>query len=126
MFSIIYPQTGNRRDDPRLTMMRAAEPAFHRASGSEAPRCARRLHVMYHHAPKVYEAVPCHRAPPVPTTPRGTHAHLLEVAAARRLRSAERRRACRPEDAIYWKAVAPAAVSKACALRVSDGFAALP
>lgn len=59
-------------------------------------------------------------------TPRGRHAQLLAIAAARRLRSIERTGLGRTEDAGYWKAVAPAAVFKAAELRAGDDFAALP
>jgi len=57
---------------------------------------------------------------------RGAHAHLLEVAAARRLRAAQRQIVQRFEDADYWKTVAPAALAKARNLRKAPGFAALP
>jgi hypothetical protein len=59
-------------------------------------------------------------------TARSSHAHMLDVAAARRLRAVERRRAQRQEDADYWKAVAPAALAKARALREDRSFAPLP
>lgn len=59
-------------------------------------------------------------------TPRGRHAQLLTIAAARRLRCVERAGVGRPEDAEYWKAVAPTAVFKAAELRASDDFATLP
>lgn len=59
-------------------------------------------------------------------TPRGRHAQLLTIAAARRLRSVERDSLGRTEDAIYWKAVAPSAVFKATELRAGDDFPALP
>ncbi len=65
-------------------------------------------------------------APEPRQTPRGRHAHLLEVAAARRKRCIERFGLGRTEDAVYWKAVAPSAVFKACELRVSGDLAALP
>jgi hypothetical protein len=65
-------------------------------------------------------------APAPRQTPRGRHAHLLEVAAARRKRCIERFGLGRTEDAVYWKAVAPSAVFKACELRVSGDLAALP
>jgi hypothetical protein len=64
--------------------------------------------------------------PPVIATARGVHAHMLDVAAARRLRAAERGRSHRLEDASYWKAVAPAALAKARGLRCAAGFARLP
>lgn len=63
---------------------------------------------------------------PIQPTARSAHAHMLEVAAARRLRSLERAAALRPEDAGYWKAVAPAALAKARALREERSFAPLP
>ena len=63
---------------------------------------------------------------PVADTARSSHAHLLDVAAARRLRAVERQRAQRQEDADYWKAVAPAALAKARAVRQQRGFAPLP
>lgn len=59
-------------------------------------------------------------------TPRALHARLLENAAQRRLRGAERKRAQRPEDADYWLHAAPVAVKKACALREDRSFAPLP
>lgn len=65
-------------------------------------------------------------APQPRQTPRGRHAHLLEVAAARRRRCIERFGLGRLEDAVYWKAVAPSAVFKAAEVRAGDDFAALP
>jgi len=65
-------------------------------------------------------------APEPRQTPRGRHAHLLEIAAARRLRCVERAGLGRSEDAGYWKAVAPTAVFKAAELRAGDDFATLP
>lgn len=59
-------------------------------------------------------------------TPRGRHAQLLTIAAARRLRSVERASLGRAEDAGYWKAVAPTAVFKAAELRAGSGFGMLP
>ncbi len=59
-------------------------------------------------------------------TPREEHAHMLAVAAARRLRAAERLGVQRHEDAEYWKAVAPSAVNKAAALREHPSFSRLP
>lgn len=59
-------------------------------------------------------------------TPRGRHAQLLTIAAARRLRSIERTSLGRIEDAGYWKAVAPAAVFKAAELRAGEDFGELP
>lgn len=72
------------------------------------------------------QAVPLRAHYPAPVTARSTHAHLLEVAAARRLRALERAGAHRTEDADYWKAVAPAALAKARALREARIFATLP
>ncbi|MDO8296759.1 MAG: hypothetical protein Q7T19_10020 [Caulobacter sp.] len=65
-------------------------------------------------------------APQPVQTPRGRHAQLLTIAAARRLRCIERTGLGRTEDAVYWKAVAPSAVFKAAELRAGDDFAALP
>jgi len=61
-----------------------------------------------------------------PLTPRALHARLLQNAALRRMRGAERRRANRPEDADYWLHAAPVAVLKAVALRTEGGLARLP
>ncbi len=72
------------------------------------------------------QAVPTRPDYPATATARSTHAHMLEVAAARRLRALERANAHRDEDAEYWKAVAPAAIAKARALREERSFAALP
>ncbi|MDP1631446.1 MAG: hypothetical protein Q8L66_08510 [Caulobacter sp.] len=65
-------------------------------------------------------------APAPLQTPRGRHAQLLTIAAARRLRSIERAALHRAEDAGYWKAVAPTAVFKAAELRAGRTFACLP
>ena len=65
------------------------------------------------------------RRPPVQPTARSEHARLLTVAAARRLRSKERAGLGRLDDALYWKEVAPVALSKAARLR-RDGLPALP
>jgi hypothetical protein len=59
-------------------------------------------------------------------TPREEHAHLLFVAAARRLRAAERQGLQRHEDAEYWKSVAPSAVNKAHGLREHPSFQPIP
>jgi len=59
-------------------------------------------------------------------SPRALHARLLENAALRRRRGAERRRSRRPEDADYWLGAAPMAVRKAGALREQTSFAPLP
>jgi hypothetical protein len=84
---------------------------------------------MLHSYPDTHTAVPAplsRESLPVQPTARSAHAHMLEVAAARRLRSVERAAALRPEDAGYWKAVAPAALAKARALREERSFAPLP
>jgi len=65
-------------------------------------------------------------APEPQQTARGRHAHLLEVAAARRRRSIERAGLHRAEDAGYWKAVAPTAVYRAAELRADESFPPLP
>jgi hypothetical protein len=62
----------------------------------------------------------------VQPTSRGEHARMLAIAAARRMRAAERAGLQREEDAGYWKAVAPTAVRKARVLRRHCGFASLP
>ena len=59
-------------------------------------------------------------------SPRALHARLLENAALRRMRGAERLRSKRLEDADYWLHAAPVAVRKACALREEKSFAPLP
>ena len=59
-------------------------------------------------------------------SPRALHARLLQNAARRRMRGAERRRANRPDDADYWLHAAPVAVDKAVALRREGGLARLP
>lgn len=64
--------------------------------------------------------------PEAQPTPRGEHARLLSIAAARRLRAVERMLDQRPEDADYWKAVAPSALGRARDWRVADGFVGLP
>jgi hypothetical protein len=63
-------------------------------------------------------------APKPQPTARAEHAHLLSIAAARRLRAIERLREARLDDAEYWIACAPVAVTKAAGLR--GGFAPLP
>lgn len=63
------------------------------------------------------------RPQPHPTA-RGEHARMLAIAAARRLRAVERAGLYRAEDAQYWKAVAPSALSKARSFRPE--FAPLP
>ena len=65
------------------------------------------------------------RPEPMPTA-RGEHARLLAIAAARRLRAAERLLDRRSEDADYWKAVAPSALGRARDWRTADGFIGLP
>lgn len=57
-------------------------------------------------------------------TARSEHARMLAIAAARRLRAAERAGLYRTEDAAYWKAVAPSALNKARGFRLA--FAPLP
>jgi hypothetical protein len=59
-------------------------------------------------------------------SPRAMHARLLENAALRRMRGAERLRSKRMEDADYWLHAAPVAVRKACALREAKSFAPIP
>lgn len=83
---------------------------------------------MFQSSPLTFQAqpVPARTQYPVPATARSAHAHMLEVAAARRLRALERAGAHRIEDADYWKAVAPAALAKARALREARSFAPLP
>lgn len=58
--------------------------------------------------------------------PRALHARLLENAALRRRRGAERLQSNRLDDADYWLHAAPAAVRKASALREEKSFAPLP
>lgn len=58
--------------------------------------------------------------------PRALHARLLQNAALRRMRGAERLRNNRLADADYWLHAAPVAVRKACALREEKSFAPLP
>ena len=65
------------------------------------------------------------RPQPQPT-PRGEHARMLAIAAARRLRAMERAGLARNEDAEYWKAVAPSAIGKAHDWRMAEAFRALP
>ncbi len=59
-------------------------------------------------------------------SPRAMHARLLENAALRRIRGAERLRSNRLDDANYWLHAAPVAVRKASALREERSFAPLP
>ena len=59
-------------------------------------------------------------------TAREAHAHMLKVAAARRLRAFERSGAQRVEDAASWKLLAPLALSKAANLRRDPDFPLLP
>ena len=77
-------------------------------------------------SPQASPVVSARHAAPVVITARSEHAHMLEVAAARRLRAVERSHAHREEDAGYWKAVAPAAVAKARTLRDERSFAPIP
>ena len=66
-------------------------------------------------------------SPAIPElSPRAMHARLLENAALRRMRGAERLRSNRLADADYWLQAAPVAVRKACALRERESFAPLP
>jgi hypothetical protein len=65
-------------------------------------------------------------APKPRLTLREQHAHMLVVAAARRLRARERMGVQRHEDADYWKSVAPSAVNKARGLREDPSFQRLP
>lgn len=58
--------------------------------------------------------------------PRALHARLLQNAALRRMRGAERLRNNRLADADYWLHAAPVAVRKACALREEKSFALIP
>ena len=64
--------------------------------------------------------------PVVPATARSEHAKMLNIAAARRLRAYERASVNRPDDAEYWKAVAPAAIQRAAQARLGEGFRRLP
>lgn len=59
------------------------------------------------------------RRPQLPTTARGEHARLLQIAAARRLRAQERASLGRHEDAAYWKTVACAPLLRAALARIS-------
>lgn len=66
-------------------------------------------------------------SPSIPVlSPRAQHARLLENAALRRMRGAERLRSNRRDDADYWLQAAPVAIRKACALREENRFAQLP
>lgn len=66
-------------------------------------------------------------SPSIPVlSSRALHARLLENAALRRIRGAERLRSNRRDDADYWLHAAPVAVRKACALREESSFATLP
>lgn len=77
--------------------------------------------------PKGPDPVAVPGSPAIPAlSPRALHARLLQNAALRRMRGAERRRSNRGEDADYWLAAAPVAVRKACALREEKSFAPLP
>ena len=59
-------------------------------------------------------------------TAREAHAHMLKVAAARRLRAFERAGAERAEDAECWKLLAPRALTRAADLRHDPDFLPLP
>ena len=63
---------------------------------------------------------------PAAPSPRAEHARFLAIAAARRRRALERACLSRHEDADYWKAIAPAALHRAAALRENPSFAPLP
>jgi len=77
--------------------------------------------------PQGPDAVAVPGSPPIPElSPRALHARLLENAALRRMRGAERLRNNRLEDADYWLQAAPLAIRKACALREERSFAPLP
>jgi hypothetical protein len=76
---------------------------------------------------RAFDAKRLRRFRPAPNpTARGEHAHMLEIAAARRLRAVERLGEARSDDADYWKAVAPSAIGKARAVRREAGFIGLP
>ena len=77
--------------------------------------------------PQGNDAVAVPGSPPIPElSPRAMHARLLENAALRRIRGAERLRNNRLEDADYWLHAAPVAVRRACALREEKSFAPIP
>ncbi|WP_426026781.1 hypothetical protein [Brevundimonas sp. TWP2-3-4b2] len=77
--------------------------------------------------PQGPDAVAVPGSPVVPEmSPRAMHARLLENAALRRMRGAERLRLNRLDDANYWLHAAPVAVRKASALREERSFAPLP
>lgn len=59
-------------------------------------------------------------------TARALHARLLSIAAARRLRAAERLAGRRVEDAEFWLGAAPFALGKATEMRASALLARLP
>lgn len=63
---------------------------------------------------------------PVVQTPRGEHARMLTIAAARRLRALERAGLHRDADALYWKEAAPFAIAKAASYRTDPLFHILP
>ena len=77
--------------------------------------------------PRGPDAVAVPGSPIIPEmSPRAMHARLLENAALRRMRGAERLRSNRLDDANYWLHAAPVAVRKASALREERSFAPLP
>ena len=77
--------------------------------------------------PQGPDAVAVPGSPVIPEmSPRAMHARLLENAALRRQRGAERRSADRRADADYWFSAAPQAIRKACALREHKSFAPIP
>lgn len=57
---------------------------------------------------------------------RAMHAHLLNIAAARRTRARERGATERLLDAEFWKRAAPKPVFRASTLRLSGAFGRLP
>jgi len=73
----------------------------------------------------IWCGLPLRRKAP-PATARGEHAHFLEIAAARRKRAMDRAALNRFEDAVYWKAIAPAALAKARMIRARTSFNPLP
>ena len=77
--------------------------------------------------PQGPDAVAVPGSPVIPEmSPRAMHARLLENAALRRQRGAERRSADRRADADSWFSAAPRAIRKACALREHKSFAPIP
>ena len=64
--------------------------------------------------------------PVAPLSARAQHARFLDIAAARRRRAMDRLALARFEDADYWKASAPAALTRAAQVRATSGFNPLP